>query len=284
MKADPLVDSVSAVPSVPVAGTQLHVERRGDGEPLLLIQGMSANSDQWGAPFLGELARDFELVLYDHRGVGRSGPIAGDLTIAGLAGDALELLDALEIKRAHVFGFSMGGMVAQELALAEPERIATLTLAGTSCGGTQSKPTSAEVVNALTSAILSGDRERVLRTGFGVLFSSAFAGEAANYAPFAAAARLHPLSLNTLLDQQSAVLAHDAYGRLRGLTVPTLVVHGTEDRLLSHVNGDLVASMIPGARLELLDGAGHLLFWEQPEQVAQLVREHATAHAGRPTG
>ena len=72
-------------------------------------------------------------------------------------------------------------------------------------------------------------------------------------------------------------------GACAASTVPTLVVHGTEDRLLSHVNGDLVASMIPGARLELLDGVGHLLFWEQPERVAQLVREHAAAHAGRLT-
>ena len=271
------------MPSVPVAGTQLHVERRGDGEPLLLIQGMSANSEQWGESFLGELDRDFELILYDHRGVGRSGPVAGDVTIAGLARDALALLDALAIERAHVFGFSMGGMVAQELALAAPGRVATLTLAGTTCGGTQSKPTSAEVVQALTTAVLSGNRERLLKTGFGVLFSSAFAGDVANYPPFAAAARIHPLSLSTLLDQQSAILAHDTYGRLRGLSAPTLVVHGTEDQMLSHVNGDLVASMIPGARLELLDGVGHLLFWEQPERVAQLVREHAAAHAGRLT-
>ena len=273
---------MSAVPSVPVAGTQLHVERRGDGEPLLLIQGMGANSAHWGEPFLAELERDFELILYDHRGIGRSGPAADDLTTAALAADALALLGALRIERAHVLGFSMGGMAAQELALSAPERIATLTLASTSCGGTQSKPTSAEVVQALTMAMLSGDRERVVRTGYDLLFSSAFTGDAANYPPFAQAARTHPASLNALMSQHGAILAHDAYGRLRGLGVPTLVVHGTQDRLLSHVNGDLVASMIPGARLELLDGVGHLLFWEQPERVAQLVREHAAAHAGRP--
>ena len=83
----------------------------------------------------------------------------------------------------------MGGMVAQELALAAPERVATLTLAGTSCGGTQSKPTSAEVVQALTTAVLSGDRERVLKTGFELALLAAFAADAANYPPFAEAAR-----------------------------------------------------------------------------------------------
>ncbi len=270
------------MPSVPVAGSQLHVERRGQGEPLLLIQGMAASSAQWGEPFLRALDRDFELILYDHRGIGRSGPIAGDLTTAVLAADARAVLDALAVDCTHVFGFSLGGMVAQELALDAPERIATLTLAGTSCGGTQSKPTSAEVVHALTTAVLSGDRERILKTGFGVLVSAAFAADRANYPPFAEAARVHPLAIQSLMDQQSAVIAHDAYGRLRGLAVPTLVVHGTEDRMLEAVNGDLIASMVPGARLELLDGVGHLVFWEQPERVAELVRDHAAAHARGP--
>jgi pimeloyl-ACP methyl ester carboxylesterase len=266
------------VPTVPVTGSELHVERRGDGEPLLLIQGLGGNSGQWGEPFLDELVRDFELILYDHRGIGRSGPLSGDVTTAGLAADALALLDALAIERAHVFGFSMGGMVAQELALGHGERIATLTLAGSSCGGTQSRPTSSEVVQTLTAAVLSGDRERVLRTGYELVVSSAFAADAANYTAFATVARDHPATIQVLMDQQAAVVSHDAYGRLRGLRSPTLVIHGSEDRMLAAVNGELVASLIPGARLELLDGVGHLSFWEQPERVARLVREHAAAH------
>lgn len=270
------------MPSVPVARSQLHVERRGDGEPLLLVQGMGASSGQWGEPFLRELERDFELILYDHPGTGRSGPIAGDLTTTSLAADAAALLDALRVDRAHVFGFSMGGMVAQVLALDAPDRVATLTLAATSCGGTQSKSTSAEVVNALTAAVLSGDRERVLKAGYGVLLSAAFTAQAGNYAPFAEAARVYPAPLGTLLDQQSAILRHDAYGRIRSLAVPTLVVHGTEDRMLEAVNGDLIASMVPHARLELLDNVGHLVFWEQPQRVARLVRDHAAAHAAGP--
>ncbi len=260
-----------------VAGSELHYERRGRGAPLLLIQGMGANSMHWGEPFLAALERDFELILYDHRGVGRSGPLTGDITTADLAADALALLDALEIERTHVFGFSMGGMVAQELALSAAQRIATLTLASTSPGGTQSKPTSSEVVQALTAAVLSGDRERVLRTGFQIVVSDAYSGDAGNYAAFAAAARQHPATIPVLMDQQIAVVAHDTYGRLRSLHLPTLVIHGTEDRMLSHVNGDLIAALIPGARLELLDGVGHLVFWEQPERTAALVREHARA-------
>jgi pimeloyl-ACP methyl ester carboxylesterase len=265
------------MPTLSVAGTELHYDRRGDGEPLLLIQGLGGNSLHWGEPFLAELERDLELVLYDHRGAGRSTAFSGDLTTAGLAADALALLDALGLERVHVLGISMGGMVAQELALAEPGRVRSLTLGCTSCGGTQSRPTDQEVVRTLTAAVLSGDRERVLRTGFELVVSSAFAADPANYATFSEAARRYPADIPLLMSQQAALVAHDAYARLRGLRVPTLVIHGTEDRMLAPINGDLVASLVPGARLELLDGAGHLFFWERPQRSAQLVREHAAA-------
>jgi 3-oxoadipate enol-lactonase len=260
-----------------VAGTELHVERRGSGEPLLLIQGLGGHSLHWGEPFLTELERDFELVLYDQRGAGRSAAFGGDLTIAGLAGDALALLDALGLERVHVLGISMGGMVAQELALAAPARLASLTLGCTSCGGTQSRPTGQEVIRELTAAVFSGNRERVLRTGFEIVVSGPYAADPAHYAAFAEAAGHYPAEIPLLMSQQAAVVAHDTYARLRGLQVPTLVIHGTEDRMLAAVNGDLVASLIPGARLELLDGAGHLFFWEQPQRSAELVREHAAA-------
>ena len=267
------------MPTVPVAGSKLHVERRGDGEALLLVQGLGANGAHWGEPFLRELERDFAVVAYDHRGIGQSGICNGAVTIPDLATDAVALLDALEIERAHVLGFSMGGMVAQELALSAPQRVRTLVLAGTSPGGTQAKPTSGDVVNALTSAALSGDRERMLRTGFGFIVSPPYAAEPGNYEAFAAMARENPATLGMLMQQQSAVLGHDAYGRLRDISVPTLVIHGSEDQMLSWINGDLIASMVPGARLETLEGVGHLVYWEQPERTAQLVREHALAHA-----
>ena len=269
--------SVSRVPRLSVAGTELHYERRGAGEPLLLIQGLGANSLHWGEPFLAELERDLELVLYDQRGSGRSAPLTGDLDTAGLAADALALLDALGLERVHVLGISMGGMVAQELALAHTARVRSLTLGCTSCGGTQSRATDQEVVRTLTAAVLSGDRERMLRTGFELVVSDAFAAVPSNYEAFAAAARQHPADIGLLMAQQVALVGHDTYARLRGLQVPTLVIHGTADRMLAAVNGDLVASLIPGARLELLDGVGHLFFWEQPQRSAQLVREHAAA-------
>ena len=275
--------SVGNVPTVTVDETQLYYERRGAGPPLLLLQGMGANSLHWGEPFLAALERDFELVLYDHRGIGRSDPLEGDLTIARLAADALGLLDALELPEAHVLGFSMGGMVAQELALAAPQRIRTLTVGATSCGGTQSRPTPPAIIQRLTAAALSGDFERLLRAGFEVVVSGAYASEPEHYAAFVAAARHLPVSLSVLMDQKIAVEAYDAYSRLRALRAPTLVIHGTADELLAPINGELVASLIPGARLELLEGVGHLFFWEQPQRSAELVADFAL-RAGLPSG
>jgi 3-oxoadipate enol-lactonase len=267
--------SVRHVPSVAVAGTELHYERRGTGPPLLLIQGLGGNSLHWGEPFLSALEQDFELLLYDHRGVGRSALLEGAVTVPGLAADALGLLDALAVPEAHVLGISLGGMVAQELALAAPQRVSSLTLGCTSCGGTQSKPTAPAVVQRLTAAVLSRDRERMLRTGFELVVSRAHASEPAHYAAFAAAAGQYPASVPVLLAQQAALEAHDTYAPLRGLHVPALVVHGSADELLAPINGDLVASLIPGARLELLDGVGHLFFWEEPQRSAELVRAFA---------
>jgi pimeloyl-ACP methyl ester carboxylesterase len=143
------------MPTFSVDGSDLYYERRGSGEPLLLVQGTTGHSLHWGEPFLTALERDFELVLYDHRGVGRSASHDGPFTIADLAGDADALLEGLGIERAHVLGISMGGMVAQELALGAPERVWTLTLGCTYCGGPGSRFTE--------DASSSGSRRRSCR-------------------------------------------------------------------------------------------------------------------------
>lgn len=260
-----------------VNGTDLHVERRGAGEPLLLVQGMSGHSLHWGEDFLGALERDFELLLYDHRGVGRSAPHEGPLAIDELAADAAALLDALGVARAHVLGISMGGMIAQELALSAPERVLSLTLGATYCGGPQARFTSDAVINELALAILSGDPQRKVQTGWEYNVSAPFAAGKGNFARFSEIAALHPVALPTILAQVQAIIDHDTSERLAELGTPTLVVHGTADQMLDSSNGELVAGLIPGARLELLDGIGHLFFWEQPERAAGLIAAHAAA-------
>jgi len=269
----------SFVPTIDIAGNDLYYERRGKGEPMLLIQGLGGNSLHWGEGFLGGLEESFELIIFDNRGAGRSGALEGELTIADLAQDALALLDALGIDKAHIVGISMGGMVAQEIVLAAPDRVLTLTLGCTFPGGPESKMTDMEVVGMLAEAVLSGDDERTLRIGYEVMIAAEYGEQEGAYELYSELAGEYRAPVAVLMAQLSAIVGHDTSDRLGEIEAPTLVIHGTADRLMDSENGELIARLIPDARLELLEGSGHMFFWEQPDRSAQLVRDHAASAA-----
>jgi pimeloyl-ACP methyl ester carboxylesterase len=258
---------------------ELSYERSGSGPPLLLIMGMSGTSLHWGEPFLELLRRDFDVIAYDHRGVGASTRLEGPVTITQLAEDGSALLEALGIESADVLGISMGGMVAQELALKHPEQVRTLTLGCTFCGGPDSVATSPAVLGRLADAMASGDRERALRAGWEANVSPAMAADDDAYGAFLAIAARRAVAVPVVMAQLQACGAHDTSARLHELAAPTLVIHGTEDEMLPVENGRLVAQLIPGSRLEILDGVGHMFCWEQPERSAELVRLHAAVPA-----
>ncbi len=252
--------------------------RRGRGEPLLMIQGMSATHLAWGQPFSSLLEESFDCIAFDNRGIGHSGPAAEQFTIADLAGDALGLLDALEVERAHVLGVSMGGMIAQELALGDPDRVSSLTLGATYCGGPGSRLMDPADFRGLVEAMASGDRGRVIAAMWELNLSPTFREDESRFGAFAEMAKALSSPRKTTAFQVQAVTRHDTSARLADLKPATLVIHGSEDRVLNVVNGRLVASLI-AARLELLEGIGHMFWWEQSEHSAALVRDHAMAHA-----
>lgn len=260
------------MPVLDAGDVQLSYERGGSGPPLLLIMGLSGTLRHWGEPFLEPLQAHFDTIVYDHRGVGASSRVEQPFAIADLAADAAGLLQALGVESAHVLGISMGGMVAQELALSQPERIRTLTLGCTYCGGPGSSlPPQPE----LGAAIMSGDRERAVRAMWEANISPTFAANADAYASFRAIGAEHRVAIPVTMEQLSAITRHDTSTRLSALEMPTLVVHGTVDQIIPVENGQMVAELIPGARLEILQDIGHLFFWELPERSAELVREHA---------
>lgn len=265
--------------AIGVGEIELDYERGGEGPPLLLIMGMSGTSLHWGEPFLALLREDFDVIVYDHRGVGASTRMSGPITTRQMADDAAGLLAALELDSAHVMGFSMGGMVAQELALGYPERIRTLTLGGTYCGGEGSALAGEAVARKLQQAMASGDREAALRAGWEINVSAALAADEQTYATFRAIADRRAVSVAVIMRQLKACSAHDTHARLGELRMPTLVIHGTEDELLPVQNGRMIASLISGAQLEIFDGVGHMFFWERPERSAELVRAHVAAPA-----
>ena len=267
---------------IDVGEIQLDYERSGNesGPPLLLIMGMSGTALHWGEPFLELLRRDFDVIAYDHRGVGGSTKLDGSITTRQMGDDAAGLLAALELDSAHVLGISMGGMVAQELALNHPGRIRTLTLGCTYCGGEGSALSSPEVMQKLSEAMMSGDRQRALRAGWEVNVSAELVDDEQAYASFLEIAERRAVAIAVVMEQMQACAAHNTFDRLPELAdVPTLVIHGTEDQLLPVQNGHLIASRIPGSQLEILEGVGHMFFWERPERSAELVRARAAVPA-----
>ena len=244
---------------------------------MLLIQGMSATHLTWGRPFMDEMEGSFDCIVFDNRGMGLSGEAEMPFTIADMAADTVALLDALELETAHVVGISMGGMIAQELALAHPERIRTLTLGATYCGGPEGTLMAPEDLQMLGAAMASGDRDQVFRAMWEINMSPGFREDDSRFAAFAEMGAALPAPKQVILQQMRACGAHDTSERLGSLTLPTLVVHGDVDRLLGPDNGRQIASLIPDARLEMLEGIGHMFWWEQPQRSAELIREHALA-------
>jgi 3-oxoadipate enol-lactonase len=264
------------MPVIDTDEVQLSYERGGSGPPLLLIMGMSGTFSHWSEPFLEDLRSSFEVIVYDHRGIGESGPLEGELTIARLAGDAAGLLAALGIDTAHVLGISMGGMVAQELALSHPEHIRTLALGCTYCGGPDSSLTSPEVIQRLAEGMSSGDRAFAVRTAWEVNVSAAYdAAHPDAFERFRAIGMARAVPVPVIMAQMQACVAHDTSARLPQLQMPTLIVHGTDDQMIPVANAEIIHRLIPGSHLEILDGVGHLFFWEQPQRAAELVRDHA---------
>lgn len=268
------------MPTVSTPYADLHFERAGSGEPLLLIQGMSGTRLAWGEPFLGRLRESFDVTVFDNRGIGLSGPVDGPFTIVEMAQDTAALLDELGLESAHVVGISMGGMIGQELTLAHPERLRSLTLGCTYCGGPGSQLMPEENARKLMAGMASGDRGQAIRASYEVNLSPGFRADEAHYETFREMAVAGGAAKATIELQVQAIFGHDTSGRLGEISTPTLIVHGTEDGVLPYPNGEMIASLMPSARLETLEGVGHMFWWEQPRVSADLIREHALA-AGR---
>lgn len=258
---------------------ELDYERSGSGPPLLLIMGMSGTYEHWGEPFLAPLREEFETIVYDHRGVGASSRVERPFTIVDLARDAAALLDELEIDSAHVLGISMGGMVAQELALSHPQRVRTLTLGCTYCGGPGSALATDEATRILRDALATRERRQAIDAAWQVNVSAQFATEQAAYERFMAIGLSKAVASTVVMEQMRAISTHDTASRLGEIETPTLIVHGDEDIMLPVENAHLIASLMRSARLEIIAGAGHLFFWEQPQRAAALVCDHAAARA-----
>lgn len=247
-------------------GLRLHYTDDGAGTPLLLLNGLGASSGAW-SPLQGIFAAEHRVIATDHRGSGGSDLGTGPLTVAGLADDAAAVLDAAEIGSAHVVGNSLGGMVAQELALRHPGRVRSLVLAATSpgLGALPCHPTLGW--HLWRAGRGSGE---VRRRHLDLAFHGPAGWVAAGLGPVDPD-EIHLPAGEGARRQLVAALRWSALRRLRRISAPTLVVHGTHDRLVPALNARLAARLIPGARLHLLPGAGHFFISDAGEAAARLI-------------
>jgi pimeloyl-ACP methyl ester carboxylesterase len=259
---------------------ELHWESFGEGPAVLLVPGQGMTVEGWWAT-MPVLARSFRVIAFDHRDTGRSSRSRWGYTVAQMAGDAVAVLDAAGEQRAHVYGVSLGSLVAQEVALRHPERVHALVLGASSAGG----------FAAFKPSPMSFAQTFLIRAGSMGPEEAEWAAVPYTYAE--RTRRLHPERIATdiaqrvstppealaYLHQAGAVAAHDAYERLNRMAAPTLVVHGEQDVFIPPANAVVLAERIPGAELKLWPDAGHMYMIDEPEadrEVVRFLQRHST--------
>jgi 3-oxoadipate enol-lactonase len=262
----------AAVRQATNGGVRLAYELRGSGEPVLLVHGLGYA--RWGwEPVADPLAEEFLVVLFDNRGIGESDVPPGPYAVAELARDACAVLDAAGIERAHVVGTSLGGMVAQEVALSFPERVERLVLACTTPGGAGAYAMPAQTVALMLEAQELPLEQALRRFVKNALSPRTVAGHPELVERILAFRLANPFDPGGWQAQAAAGASFDRLARLGEIRAPTLVVTGTDDNVVDPRNSELLASRLPDARLERFPGTGHLFFWEEPERFNELVRE-----------
>jgi len=256
--------------------TRLYWEATGRGDPVLLVHGLGLSGGAWWRT-VDALTPRMRVITFDHRGIGRSQSLTYSYTTEAMADDAVAILDELKLERVHIYGFSLGGMVAQQIALRHPPRVRSLVLGATHPGGRRAAPPDAEVMAFIR------------RRGAVPSEEAAWASVPYNYGPRSRVEHVdriaddidrrleNPFNERAYRAQLLAASMHNCFSRLERIDAPTLVVHGARDRMIPVANARMTAERIPGARLKVLEDAGHLYPTEEPG-VDESIGEFFAAH------
>jgi 3-oxoadipate enol-lactonase len=242
-------------------------EERGDGAPLLLIQGLGYGRWSW-APIVPVLAERYRVLWFDNRGIGDSDKPEGPYTARLMADDARQVLDEAGVGRAHVLGASLGGMIAQEVAAGSPERVDKLVLCCTTPGGAATVPMPDVTVRLFAEAATLEPEVALRRFVENALAADASADLIQELYELRVANPPDPAGW-----QAQAAAGLTFQGVDGAITAPTLIVTGTEDNVVDPRNSDVLAERIPGAEVQRIDRTGHLFFWEQPGAFVSIVSE-----------
>lgn len=261
------------MPIVRAGDADVFYEIRGEGDPLLMIMGLAADSRMWMLQ-TPAFSASYRIITFDNRGVGRSSSPPGPYTMEQMAADALAVLDASGVERAHVLGISMGGAIAQHLALKAPERVGTLVLAATWCH----RNPYLDRMSALGRLIADSlGQEALVRASMLWLFTPRFFLERERViSALEQMALAFQPPVSTFVNQTAAVAAHDVREQLAAVTAPALVLVGRQDILVPPELAEVLAASIPGATLRILDG-GHAFNVENAEEFNRTVLDFLAA-------
>lgn len=256
------------MPTISVNNITMHYVEAGQGSPLLLLHGLGGSHEMW-LSIVPELAKSHHVVAPDHRGHGQSDKPRGAYTILLFCADVLALIDSLRVERAHLVGLSMGGAIAMRLALEHPERVHSLGLVDT---WGFPHPEFVGMLRQRLETLASGGFEAYADLAIPQAYSKAFiAANREALADYRArVTKLDPDSLRSALD---ACMTHDMHGRLGEIRTRTLVIVGSEDRLTPPYHAEYLARVIPGARLCVIQGSGHIPHLERPQEFLKILGE-----------
>lgn len=262
------------MPVVNANGIDLYYEVHGEGEPLLLIMGLSLNSKSWFRT-LPELSKHYKVIIFDNRGVGLSGKPNTPYSIELMAEDTRAVLDAAGTETAHVYGISMGGMIAQRFSLKYPERVRSLVLGCTTSGGaTHVQPGPDVSMLMISRASSTATPEEMAWATAPILYSRSFIEHNRSLVAEDIEKRIElPVLPYAYMLQLQACMAHDTSGEISDIKVPVLVIHGDEDKLVPYENGVYLAEQIPNAEFFTIKGAGHIYVTEANELVNKKILE-----------
>ncbi|NVM37359.1 MAG: alpha/beta hydrolase [Candidatus Lokiarchaeota archaeon] len=261
---------------IKIKDIEMYYESHGRGTPLIMIPGYAVSSEMW-SPFWKRLLDFYQVILIDNRGTGRSDAPNIEYSIRMMADDLVELMDAINIPKAHILGGSMGGMIAQELVLNYSEKVLSLILGMTSCGGPHSVQISEEVQRKMQTAAnppQDMSKEEVMELTWSMFYSPSYIEQNRGILTKETMSIKYPTSLIGKWRQAQAVQNWEgSYDRLSNIKVPTLVMGGENDVIFPPENFRILAEKIPGADLHVLKDAPHAFTREKEEQVVAVLLE-----------
>lgn len=261
------------MPRTQAGSINLNYETSGEGEPLLLIMGFGMPGAAW-IPMI-PLMPGFKCIYFDNRGTGDSDKPQGPYTVADMAEDAGNLLSALDIPRAKIYGVSMGGMIAQELAIRRPENVIKVVLGCTTPGAPHGKAPEPEVVAKLADGLklMTSDPDKAFDMIMPILYPVEFvAAHPGLKALMVMGAKMAPPTPSETIDRLLAGLPQfDVYDRLPQIKCPVLIVHGDSDMLVPSANAAIIKNQISQAEIFMIPNAGHGYQAADPEGIHQKI-------------